>query len=57
LTYFYEKIKMENEVTKERMVAAIKAAAIKQGKHPLQVIREMKLKIERDKQKRDNEIP
>lgn len=57
MTYFYEKIKMENQVTKERMVAAIKAAAIKQGKHPLQVIREMKLKIERDKQKRDNEIP
>ena len=39
------------------MVAAIKAAAIKEGKLPLQVIREMKLKIERDKQKRDNEIP
>jgi len=47
---------MENQVTKERMVAAIKAAAIKQGKHPRQVIWEMKLKIERDKQKRDNKI-
>ena len=48
---------MKNTVTKDRMIAAIKAAAIKQGKHPLQVIREMKLKIERDKQNRDHEIP
>jgi len=43
------------KVTEERMLEAIRLAAIKQHKHPLQVIREMQLAINRSKEKKKKE--
>jgi len=43
------------KVTEERILEAIRLAAIKQHKHPLTVIREMQLKINRSKEKEEKE--